>query len=148
MPPCQSQEIVPGPGKCGDDLTWALDMETGELTISGTGDMWDWGSGSDYSPWYPLAESIKKVTIQDAVTGIGNNAFYQCAMTKESIPKSVTALVNEAFQGCESLERVTLQEGLKTIGTWTFSYCTKLAEVTVPASVEMIETYAFDAATT
>ena len=31
----------PVTGKLGDNVTWSLDQETGELTISGTGPMWD-----------------------------------------------------------------------------------------------------------
>ena len=29
-------------GKCGANLTWSLDTDTGVLTISGTGDMYNW----------------------------------------------------------------------------------------------------------
>ncbi len=36
--------------KCGDHLTWTLDDE-GTLTISGTGDMWDFDDGKNSAPW-------------------------------------------------------------------------------------------------
>ena len=138
------QEIVPGPGKCGDDLTWTLDMEAGELTISGTGDMWDWGSGSDYSPWYPLAKSIKKVTIQDGVTGIGNNAFYQCAMTDVSIPDSVTRIGEFAFSHCADLKSVKIPGGVTVINRYMFNRCSSLQSVTLPDGITKIDYYAFE----
>lgn len=33
-------------GTCGDNLTWTFDEASGMLTISGTGDMYDYGSGA------------------------------------------------------------------------------------------------------
>ncbi|MBR0360536.1 MAG: leucine-rich repeat domain-containing protein, partial [Clostridia bacterium] len=49
-------------GTCGDNLTWTLDESTGELVISGTGDMYD-----GYH-WLIYNSSIKTVVISDGVT--------------------------------------------------------------------------------
>lgn len=57
-------------GTCGDNLTWTLDDE-GTLTISGNGAMTDWSSTS-FIPWYYYCSSIKKVTIDNGVTRIGD----------------------------------------------------------------------------
>jgi len=61
--------------KCGDNLTWTLD-ENGTLTISGTGDMYDWATGE--APWYDNRESIKNVVVENSVTSIGDYAFEDC----------------------------------------------------------------------
>ena len=37
-------------GACGDNLTWSLDTETGELTVTGTGSMTAYSDDS-YAPW-------------------------------------------------------------------------------------------------
>ena len=64
-------------GVCGDNLTWVLD--SGTLTISGTGSMDDYQSSSD-QPWYKegVSKDIKTVVIEDGVTSIGKFAFYGC----------------------------------------------------------------------
>ena len=139
------QEIVPSPGKCGDDLTWDLDMDTGELTISGTGDMWDWSPSSEYSPWFPFADSIKKVTIQDGVTGIGKYAFYNCSsMTEVSIPDSVSRIGERAFVQCRSLKSVAIPAGVTKLDYYTFEYCDSLKSVTLPDSITYIEQGTFE----
>lgn len=51
-------------GYCGEDLVWVFDDATGILTISGTGEMYDYGNGCD-SPWAIYENDIKEVVIQD-----------------------------------------------------------------------------------
>lgn len=68
---------------CGDNLTWDLD-ENGLLTVSGTGDMWDFinmdGHGYTFSnaPWSGVspAISLRKVLLPSGLTHLGNLAFY------------------------------------------------------------------------
>lgn len=47
-------------GKCGDDITWQLD-EAGTLTISGTGEMYNYYGG--YGPWDESKQSVKQIII-------------------------------------------------------------------------------------
>ena len=61
-------------GEAGDDITWMLDTGTGVLTLSGTGDMWNWDWG-DTSPWNDHMENITSVVISDGITTIGDHAF-------------------------------------------------------------------------
>ena len=53
---------------------------------------------------------------------IGGNAFKESAVTKVTIPSSVTHILNNAFQGCASLTEVNLSEGLVEIGTNAFHH--------------------------
>lgn len=55
-------------GICGAAATWKL--ENGILTVSGTGEM-------EYVPWTGLADQIEKVVIENGVTSIAPNAFYE-----------------------------------------------------------------------
>ena len=50
-------------GQCGDNVYWSLDEATGTLTISGSGDMWNFTGwyGNKPAPWADdLAWSILK----------------------------------------------------------------------------------------
>ena len=94
-------------GKCGDKLKYSLDTSTGLLTISGTGDMYDYG-GSSYSPFKNYySSSIKSVIIKNGVTSIGNGAFYDCtSLISITIPDSVTSIGEYAFCNCTSLTSI------------------------------------------
>ena len=83
-------------GRCGDSIKWTLD-DSGNLTLSGSGEMWN--NGYDDSPFKDYG--IKTVTIGDGITSIGNYAFMGCTgMTEMTLPNSVTSIGNFAFSGC------------------------------------------------
>ena len=89
-------------GSCGDNVKYSLDTSTGELVISGTGDMTDY-SLYIYAPWHSNSSSIKTVTISSGVTSIGNDAFSDCtSLTSVTIPNSVISIDCEAFEDCTS----------------------------------------------
>lgn len=100
------------------NLSWGL-SEDGVLTISGTGDMPDWGHNA--APWYGSNALIRAVVIEDGVTGIG-----ACA-----------------FENCLSLTSVTISDGVTRIGDFAFSYCEELADAALPGSVTDIGEEAF-----
>ena len=98
-------------GKCGDNLTWSLDTDTGLLTISGTGYMYNWNYYGDV-PWFSNRSSVKTVVIPDSVTSIGRWAFGYCeSLTSVTIPDSVTSIGDEAFNNCTRLTSITVKEG-------------------------------------
>ena len=148
----------------GSNLTWTLDSE-GVLTISGSGDMYDYGLFD--APWYGIRSLVKSaviadgvtsigekaflyctsltsVTIPDSVTSIGSGAFYYCtSLTSVTIPGSVTSIGAEAFYNCTSLTSVTIPNSVTSIGDSAFFYCTSLTSVTIPDSVTSIGSGAF-----
>ena len=91
-------------GQCGDDLTWSFDEATGTLTITGSGDMWDWKSSSAV-PWADLSASIKSVVVREGVESIMDQAFHSC--TKLS---SITLPGSLAYLGIFALPSDNLQE--------------------------------------
>ena len=94
------------PGKCGDYVYYTL-SDDGVLTISGSGDMWDW-QWRNLAPWRADKEDIVKiVVIESGVTRIGNYAFYGCkSLTIVMIGASVTSIGYYAFDTCENLREV------------------------------------------
>ena len=131
-------------GQCGDDVYWSFDPGIGVLTISGTGAMWDQGSGIEDRPWASYTDSITSVAIGDGVTYIGANAFrYQSGITSVTIPGSVTAIGRLAFYYCTGLTSVTIQDGVTSIGDQAFAYCTGLTSVSIPDGVTSIGFSAF-----
>ena len=130
-------------GKCGKNVTYSLDTSTGELVISGTGNMTNY-SNPIYIPWYSKGSSIKTVTISSGVTSIGDRAFLDCDnLTSVTIPNSVTSIGDGAFSWCENLTSVTIPNSVTSIGDSAFEGCSSLTSVTIPNSVTSIGVCAF-----
>ena len=132
-------------GVCGDNLTWVLD-DAGTLTISGTGDMWDWQrtlTGGD-TPWSDSGNTIKTVIIQNGVTSIGRNAFCGCGgLTNIKIPDGITSVGDYTFADCSSLEGVDIPDTVTEIGEAAFYGCSSLTGVSIPNRVTNIGGFVF-----
>ena len=149
-------EIVDS-GECGDNLTWTLDDE-GTLTISGTGEMYDF-EGDNESPWLSL--DVRRVVVESGVTSIGDYAFesyndYLVDLTQITLPKtlkeigymsfarsnipeinipnSVTSIDRYAF-AYSKLSSITLSNKLKVLNTSLFEDCYYLEEIVIPEGV-------------
>ena len=123
-------------GTCGDNLTWTYDSSTYTLTISGTGDMYDYKSNN--RPWESYEDKIKTVVINDGVTTIGDFAFYYCTNLKSvTIPNGMSMINDSAFYACESLTSIIIPDSVTTISDYAFRYC-GLMSITIPDSVTTI----------
>lgn len=135
-------------GTCGENLTWTLNTETGELTISGTGKMDDYDDLFNNSPWtspISIRDTIKDITISDGVTSIGKYAFSFCTkLTNVTIPDSVTTIGICSFEHCWALTDITIPDNVTTIDQFAFFYCTSLKKMTIPSSVTSIGYMAFN----
>ena len=122
--------------KCGENLTW--EFADGILTISGTGDMYDYSS-ADPAPWSAKNNDISEITVLDGVTSIGDNAFHSCCA--ESIDLQCTSLVSigkNAFSRCTMLTSIFIPESVQSIGSEAFSLCEGLSMVELPPTLTKI----------
>ncbi len=110
---------------------------------------------------------LTELNLPDSVRNIGATAFYWCTQLRSanlgnhlenigdwafsmdylesvSIPKSVTNIGARAFYWCISLKTVALHEGLVSIGESAFDSCPELKKLTIPTTVQRVETNAFD----
>ena len=94
---------------------------------------------------YPAGKSTATIyTLPQTVTEICNDAFAGCKFKGIILPSTLSRLSYETFEGCESLTSVVLGAGLQTVDDNSFYYTPKLASVTVPSSVSVIENYSFE----
>ena len=129
-------------GSCGKNVNYTLNLETGVLSITGTGAMKEFSDG--FQPWYYKTSYIKTVNIADGVISVGSYAFYNCSnLASVTIGNSVTSIGTCAFSGCSGLTSVTIPNSVTSIEKSAFLNCSGLTSVTIPNSVTRIYDYAF-----
>ena len=150
----------------GDNIYATLD-ETGTLTLSGTGAMWDgktstywtrdkWGSYTVKNYRSSLTQSVNiagtdtyidnlvyKIVINDGITSIGNYAFYKFTKLQSlSIGSSVTSIGEYAFYGASALHAITIPGTVRKIGISAFEG-SGLTSCTLNKGIQTIDNYAF-----
>ena len=93
--------------------------------------------GGDY-----LAFVRQGAVIPDYIKTIGRRAFGMSEVKSIVFPSSVEEIEEDGCSNCDSLESVTLNEGLKKIGRWAFRE-TSIKQLRIPSSVEDIAGGAF-----
>ena len=148
---------------CGEDAVWRFDAESGTLTISGTGAMWDIAAepslfsddgslaGMAYAetlacqpadthamPWKAICGEVKSLVISEGITTVGNFAFASCSnLTEVALPSTLISIGDGAFLSCYSLHGIVLPDALESIGDFTF-YSANLPEIHIPREVREI----------
>ena len=137
-------------GKIGSNVSYNLDEETGELTIFGSGDMYNYAQGyPNPSPFY-MNSNIKSVRIAAGVTSIGDYMFYGCNKLKYVYLENaldLTKIGHGAFCNCSSLERMIypggLSKSINIIDSNVFENCTSLKEFRIPEGASLVGANAF-----
>ena len=131
-------------GKCGEDLIWTL-YEDGLLSITGTGDMYDYTLNS--KPWENYKNNITTLVLDEGITSIGDYAFFDCNKITGNltIPDSVTSIGSCAFAYCSGFTgSLTIPDGVTSIGSGAFKACSGFTgSLTISDSVTSIEGSAF-----
>ena len=115
--PSAAEELTGAGGECGPNARWEL--SEGVLTIKGMGAIYDYNVGE--MPWYSRKESILAIYIEEGITEIGVNAFYDL----------------------NYFETISLPETLKRIKAGAFGHAYYLNAIEIPASVTYIDSRAF-----
>lgn len=127
-------------GTCGTNVNWKL--ESGVLTISGSGDMIDY-SEMYPAPWYNYATIIQRVVIENGVESVGNMAFYKCTnLTTVVLAESVRILGSLAFSDCGSLVQIYMPK-VQEMGWACFYDCKALVNIDLPSTLTFIGDKAF-----
>lgn len=187
----QMPDFVETSGECGSGLTWEFDEDTGVLTITGNGPMTNFTSrymgpervekdgeevvltsrqkarirhreakkrarqrrrgqydnSVDFDhliPWRDLHSLIKRVSVSEGVTTIGDNAFKGCEELRSvSLPNSIEIIGRECFYWCVKLDSITIPSGVNVISLGAFSGCYTMKSITFSRRVVKIENSAF-----
>lgn len=106
------------------------------------------------------SQNLSSITIPESVINISENAFYNCTVENATIPlrhldaidkeklqtltlTSGTKIKDLEFSHCDNLTRVTLPEGITSIGERAFWSCDNLQSINIPNSVTSIGAFAF-----
>ena len=91
-----------------------------------------------------IERDLESVTIPSTVTALGQSAFNGCAdLESVTIPSSVTSIGQYAFSGCTSLESIVIPDSVTTIGQYAFSANTSLASADIGSGVSAIPAFMF-----
>lgn len=163
----EPEETIVASGTCGDDLTWKLG-DKGTLTISGTGEMYNYSMAD--APWKEQKDlisalvvengatsigsstfdgytSLKSIKLASTVKSIGNNAFSNTGITSLDLPEGMESIGIGVFYNCEKMTELKLPESLTTLNNGAFAFCKGLTAVTLPNKITFIGALAFEECT-
>lgn len=132
-------------GSCGEGVSYSLDLNSGLMTISGTGVMDDY-SAETPAPWHGFASMIRDLEISETVTGIGDYAFAGCSKLEAVVLNPGMETVGESsFEGCSDMVYVEIPDGVAFIGENAFGSCDALAEAAFLGDAPIMEDNVFGA---
>lgn len=88
-------------------------------------------------------DNLKSITIPASVKKIEPYSFYGCTDLIEAVIGGGTAIGNDAFANCTSLENLTIGNCVETIGNYAFYECTALKNLKLSESLREIGKLAF-----
>lgn len=154
-------------GNAGNNINWSINTESGEMSVTGIGDMNDEYTEWQYTPYsVKYRYYVKTASVQEGITSIGNNAFCcfenleqvtipstaekigyyafnNCFILKTISAPSAKFIDNHAFYQCYALKEIELGEELERINAYAFGRCSSLEHIYLPKSISIIEQYAF-----
>ena len=86
--------------------------------------------------------SFKEIVFPEGLKEIGEYAFDGSDIERLEIPGSLKIISLGAFHCCDDLKEVIIKDGCTTIGAYAFNNCIYLSNITIPATVKNIGSYA------
>lgn len=130
-------------------VTAHFNSASGTLTFSGEGAMENYQTMHFVAPWKKISNQIKKIVIENGVTSIGSNAFYQCSDMQATLDlsdaKALTSIGNNAFYGCKKLTgSLEIPDSVTKIGAEAFRDCNNLSgNFELPKGLQSVGNAAF-----
>ena len=129
----------------GDDtgttgsLSYSFNSATGAFSLTGSGNMADYADETT-RPWDSYKDEIKSLSIGSSVTGIGDNAFYDCTeLASISIEGESLLTIGEYAFAFTSISEFNAPYGLNTIKKGAFYLCTMLNDVSLGGNITTLE---------
>ena len=89
--------------------------------------------------------TIKKVTLPQTITRIGDYAFAGCGLPESfDLPDSVNEIGMYAFLGCSAMKTIRMPASASSIGEGAFKDCKNLVSIRIPSGISRIETRLFE----
>ena len=122
------------------DIYYEFDKKTGELCLSGKGNMPNYEWGHEKAPaWESFQDRILSIVVGNGITTIGSGVFQYCRnVVSVKLPNTIQKIYNGAFVGCKSLETIHIPEGVISIDFMAFDGCINLKSIILPKSLEEI----------
>ena len=148
LPAASASEVIAS-GTCGDSLFWSVANNI--LSITGSGDMYDYGSGLENddgeieapAPWDEFCDEIHTIRMDDGITSIGDYAFmFMENLTEIELPSSLTSIGSYSLYWLPITE-IRIPEGVVDIGEYGLGHCHYLTEVYFPSTLRSVGKAAF-----
>lgn len=138
-PPTAKAEIING---TYEEFNWTFNSDTGELTVTGVGEMPNFSDTDLYSqPWADYIDQITSVVIGEGIEIVGWNNFYNHYNLKSvTFPSTLYTLFPYSFANCTSLTSVVLPAvdgGYFNVSDNAFSNCTSLKTIVAEGSLDL-----------
>ena len=136
---CVAGMVYAQSGNVGS-ISWTL--VSGVLVVDGTGDIPDNFSDTPYL--VDLKNVFTSIEIREGISGIGNFAFQGCkSVNSVSIPTTVKKIGEQAFEYCTGLSSIDIPNSVEIIFNHAFMFCSNISSLNIPASVTYIGVHVF-----
>ena len=128
------------------DCSWEYDPDTKTITISGEGDMENYGyfEVTKHAPWYKFRDEIENVVFGSKVNTVGHYSFEKCSnLINIAFSENITSIGQYAFSECIALKKIDLNEKLNKIFGGAFYSCKSLTDVKLNDTIDSIGVDAF-----
>ena len=128
------------------DCSWEYDPDTKTITISGEGDMENYGyfEVTKHAPWYKFRAEIENVVFGSKVNTVGHYSFEKCSnLINIAFSEKITSIGQYAFSECIALKKIDLNEKLNKIFGGAFYSCKSLTDVKLNDTIDSIGVDAF-----
>ena len=101
-----------------------------------------------YDRAFQYTRSLASIAFPKQITRIGVYAFNNSTVNFSTLPRDLTTIADNSFNGCGNLTLSTLPSGLTSLGTNAFYVCLKLQLTEIPTGVSVIPVNCFANCTT